>query len=75
VKVAIDCPDYPEYYNECTYRPRSEYVRAFIEKRRVEREFWFSLGLDPGPTNYPSNQEVIDILLQVSQFICEPIVK
>jgi hypothetical protein len=42
---ARDCPDYPTYFNECTCRPWSQYVRAFVEKRRVEREFWFSLGL------------------------------
>ena len=75
VKLAIESPDYPEYYNECTYRPWSEYVRTFIEKRRVEREFWLSLGLDPGPTSYPSDQEVIEILLLVSQFTCEPSIK
>jgi hypothetical protein len=65
---AEDCPYCPKYYRESTYRPWSQYVKAFIEKRRLEREFWFSLGLDPGPTEYPSNREVIEILLQVSQF-------
>ncbi len=68
IEDAEDYPYCPKYYRESTYRPWSQYVKTFIEKRRLEREFWFSLGLDPGPTEYPSNQEVIEILLQVSQF-------
>jgi hypothetical protein len=67
----------PKYYRESTYRPWGQYVKNFIETKRVEREFWNSLGLSPGPTDYPTDQEVIAILLQVSQFTCEtsPIVK
>jgi hypothetical protein len=69
-----DAEDYP-YCSNCfkdsTYRPWSVYVKTFVDKRRIEREFWFSLGLDPGPTKYPTNQEVIDVLLQASQFTSE----
>jgi hypothetical protein len=65
-----DAGDYypycPRYFQESTYRPWSQYVKTFIESRRVEREFWLSLGLSPGPTDYPTNQEVIAILLQIS---------
>jgi hypothetical protein len=60
IEDAEDYPYCPKYYRESTYRPWSQYVKVFIEKRRLEREFWFSLGLDPGPTEYPSNQEVIN---------------
>jgi hypothetical protein len=66
-----DADDYyycPKYYQESTYRSWSQYVKSFIDSRRVEREFWFSIGLDPGPTEYPSDQDVKDILLLASQF-------
>jgi hypothetical protein len=71
VEEAEDYPYCPKYYRESTYRPWSQYVKTFIEKRRLEREFWFSLGLDPGPTEYPTDQEVLEILLQDSQFTSE----
>jgi hypothetical protein len=69
-----DAGDYaycPKYYRESTYRPWRQYVKSFIDSRRTEREFWNSIGLSPGPTEYPTDQEVIAILLQVSQFTCE----
>ncbi len=69
-----DAGDYaycPRYFRESAYRPWGQYVKNFIETRRAEREFWNSLGLSPGPTDYPTDQEVIAILLQVSQFTCD----
>jgi hypothetical protein len=68
IEDAEDYPYCPKYYQESTYRPWSQYVKTFIEKRRVDREFWFSLGMGPGPTEYPTDQEVIAILLLASQF-------
>ena len=72
--VIEDASDYaycPKYFRESTYRPWRQYVKGFIESRRIEREFWNSIGLSPGPTEYPTDQEVIAILLQASQFTCE----
>jgi hypothetical protein len=71
IEDAEDYPYCPKYYRESTYRPWSQYVKSFIDSKRVEREFWFSLGLDPGPTDYPSDQDVIEILLLVSQYTSE----
>jgi hypothetical protein len=68
IEDADDYPYRPKYNQESTYRPWSQYVKTFIEKRRIDREFWFSLGLDPGPTEYPTDQEVVAILLLASQF-------
>ena len=72
--IIEDAGDYaycPKYFRESTYRPWRQYVKDFIESRRIEREFWNSIGLSPGPTEYLTDQKVIAILLQASQFTCE----
>ena len=71
VEDADDYPYCPKYYRESPYRSWKQYVKNFVDSKRAERELWYSLDLSPGPTDYPTDQEVIDILLQVSQFTCE----
>jgi hypothetical protein len=71
IEDASDYPYCPKYFRESTYRPWKQYVKNFVDSKRAERELWYSLNLSPGPTDYPTDQDVIDILLQVSQFTCE----
>jgi hypothetical protein len=39
IEDAGDYPYCPKYFKESTYRPWSQYVKTFIDTRRVEREF------------------------------------
>jgi hypothetical protein len=66
-----DVNDYhycPKYYIESPHRSWNQYVKTYLDTRKSEREFWFSLGLLPTPTEYPMDQDVTAILLQASQF-------
>ncbi len=40
----------------------------YLDSRKSEREFWYSLELEPPPTEYPTDKDVIAILLLASQF-------
>jgi hypothetical protein len=58
----------PRYYKDSSYRSWNQYVKSYLDTRKSEREFWLSLGLQPNPSEYPTDQEVIATLLQASQF-------
>jgi hypothetical protein len=66
-----DAKDYaicPRYYCESPYRSWNQYVKSYLDSRKSEREFWLSLELLRPPTEYPTDKDVIAILLQASQF-------
>jgi hypothetical protein len=66
-----DAKDYaicPRYYCESPYRFWNQYVKTYLDSRKSEREFWYSLELLPPPTEYSTDKDVIAILLLASQF-------
>ena len=66
-----DAKDYticPRYYCESPYRTWNQFVKSYLDSRKSEREFWYSLELETPPTEYPTDKDVIAILLLASQF-------